>query len=142
MNFNSQANPFLLALSAYHNLPLIQLGEDSRATATIGRLKIFFGPSECRHYLLSQIPITNLPQDHRRSGLLRQLAASNYSSSGVGGILGLEKSTGLIWLTYRFHLKREKPENFLMTVAIQSGLADYWLNTVVNSPKPIDYPMI
>jgi hypothetical protein len=141
MIFAEIVNAWLKSLSLYLNHPLVQLDENSRASIQIGHCKIVFSPSECGQYLLSQSPIVELPTDQRRSGILRALASSNYSSSGEGGILGLEKATGLIWLTYRFNVNREKPESFLKTMAIQTGLVEYWLKIIANAQKE-DSPQV
>ncbi|MDR1577311.1 MAG: type III secretion system chaperone [Deltaproteobacteria bacterium] len=141
MNSIEKGNLLLAALSKYLNHPVVELSEGSHSSITVGHSKITFSLSECRQYLLSQCPIASLPRDQRCSSILRQLASSNYSSSGMGGVLGLEKTTGQIWLTYRFPLEREKPESFLKCVAIQTGLAEYWLKVMITTPE-FDYPMI
>ncbi|MDR1395749.1 MAG: type III secretion system chaperone [Deltaproteobacteria bacterium] len=135
----SKANELLQALAAYLNQPLIELDGNYSAAVTIGRYNFVFSFSECGMYLLSRVPITVLPGCGRRGDLLRQLVASNYSSAGtLGGIVGLEKETGLIWLTYRFWLKQGNAEDFLKTIALQTGLAEYWLKTVTTNPALTD----
>ncbi|MDR1085528.1 MAG: type III secretion system chaperone [Deltaproteobacteria bacterium] len=137
MNSSQKANELLLALSRYLHQPIIQLGDDSQAAVTIGRYKFVFSFSESQHYLLSRVAITVLPHGAKRKTLLTQLLANNYSSAGtMGGILGLEKASGLVWLTYRFPLESEKPESFLKTMAIQTGLAEYWLKTITGYSAP------
>jgi hypothetical protein len=144
MNYEEKANGLLKALAIYMRQPVVQLNKDQQASIFIGHYKFRFSLSESGQYLLSQAPIAMLPTDKRRSEVLRSLAASNYSSSGEGGILGLEKTTGLVWLTYRFWLELETPETFLKSVAIQSGLAGFWLKTITASRDEEfpDYPMI
>ncbi|MDR2422262.1 MAG: type III secretion system chaperone [Deltaproteobacteria bacterium] len=142
MDYTNKINDLLRALTVYLNQPSVKLGPDSKASIVIGHCKIIFSFSECGEYLLSQAPITYLPTDQRRGHLLRQLAASNYHSSGAGGLLGLEMATGLIWLTCRYRIDRQKPEIFLKNMAIQTGLAEYWLKTITAPPEEECEPIL
>ncbi|MDR2141764.1 MAG: type III secretion system chaperone [Deltaproteobacteria bacterium] len=142
MKFREIANKLLKALSNYLNQPPVKLGEDAKATVSIGRHEFFFSLSECRQYLLSQSPIAKLPADLTRRTILRRLAASNYHSSGEGYVLGLEKTTSQIWLTCRFWLAREKPDSFLKSLAIQVGLAEHWGNVTLALLDPPELQLL
>jgi hypothetical protein len=128
--FNDKVNSLLASLASNLRQTPVSLDENSRASMVVRRCNIFFSPSECRQYLLSQTPVTNLPKGPKRGSILRMMATSNYSCSGMGGILGLEKATDLVWLTFRLKYERENSESFLEFIAIQSGLAEYWQKTI------------
>ncbi|MDR1870363.1 MAG: type III secretion system chaperone [Deltaproteobacteria bacterium] len=138
MNFDDKVNSLLAGLANNLNQPPVVLDESSRASMVVRHCSIFFSPSECRQYLLCQTPITNLPKGANRGAILRMMAASNYSSSGMGGILGIDKDTDVVWLTFRLKYERENPESFLKFIAIQTGLAEYWQKTI-NLPQELEF---
>lgn len=127
-NARGYCEQLLAALAARLGLGKLTLDENDVILLRLGRHTAALAYSEELEEIFSQIRVALLPGE-RRGECLRGLMRGNYAWAGAGGgALGL--ADDWLYLSRRYALFQENEGSFMEKLAVQVGLADFWLDVM------------
>ena len=139
MTVREHADVLFALLSEKLGQGLLALNEAGNAFFSLGDTIFIAALDEEAEILLVSGLIGQLPTGPSRERCLRELAQANFNWGGTdGGVIGLERSTGLIYLHRRFFLPLQDPEDFPRSFAVQLSRTRHWADILNQDETPLN----
>jgi hypothetical protein len=133
MELREHANQLLASAAEVLKLENLQLDQRDECIVTFDDriVTIFSLDTDSLNSLVINVVLGTLPEGPGKTELMYELLAGNYCwSLTEGGVIGIDKSTGVIALSYLVELPMETPGQFPDVCAKLLNVADYWMRKI------------
>jgi hypothetical protein len=133
MELREHANQLLASAAEVLKLENLELDQRDECIVTFDdRIVVIFSlDTDSLNGLVINVVLGSLPEGPGKAELMYELLAGNYCwSLTEGGVLGIDKSTGVIALSYLVELPMETPGQFPDVCAKLLNVGDYWIRKI------------
>lgn len=133
MELREHANQMLASAAAVLKLEKLELDQRDECIVTFDeRIVVIFSlDTDSLNGLVINAVLGTLPEGSGKAELMYELLTGNYCwSLTEGGVLGIDKTTGVIALSYLVELPMETPGQFPDVCAKLLNVADYWMRKI------------
>ena len=133
MELREHANLLLASAAEVLKLEKLELDQRDECIVTFDeRIVVIFSlDTDSLNGLVINVVLGSLPEGPGKAELMYELLVGNYCwSLTEGGVLGIDKTTGVIALSYLVELPMETPGQFPDLCAKLLNIADYWIRKI------------